>query len=438
MTSRILALLLWTGAPAAQEAPRLREPDALFLDMSKVNLGAIASEEDKKKTIYLIQLEKARITRKTLKGVYDNAFELYKHGHYEGAKELASKIMAIDPAYQDASILYRAASDLKGSPRPRSSEKKLVEDKFEEGMVLYRQGRLVEAAARWEEAAKLAPWNLKARYWLRKTRGELAEEHFRRGQKAYRQHNLRETLNQWYAALVLNPKLPRLLSAIARVEAEAREQEANEKLQAALNLYSQGETAQALKMLDEVLEAGPGNTKAQKLMAEIRSEMASQHVAQGRALYESRRYGEAIAEWKAAMTYGYDPKAAEQLIARAKEQMRREEAARKRAAELAKEREERAQREAEEKAKAEAKAKEEADKKAAATGGTAPGGPAAGPTEEARRSSQQHYLSGVIFFQKGDYEKARDEWNLAVQLDPGNSDARAGLERIEKLYGGGQ
>ncbi|MBI3554232.1 MAG: hypothetical protein HY077_17170 [Elusimicrobia bacterium] len=56
-------------------------------------------------------------------------------------------------------------------------------------------------------------------------------------------------------------------------------------------------------------------------------------------------------------------------------------------------------------------------------------------TEEALRASQQHYLSGVIYFQKGDYEKARDEWKLSKQIDPGNDDARAGLERIDKLYG---
>jgi hypothetical protein len=42
----------------------------------------------------------------------------------------------------------------------------------------------------------------------------------------------------------------------------------------------------------------------------------------------------------------------------------------------------------------------------------------------------------VVYFQKGDYNKARDEWALAKQLDPSNADAQAGLERIEKLYGG--
>jgi hypothetical protein len=48
----------------------------------------------------------------------------------------------------------------------------------------------------------------------------------------------------------------------------------------------------------------------------------------------------------------------------------------------------------------------------------------------AKRESQQHYLSGVVYFQQGKKQKARDEWKLAVQLDPGNSDAKAGLDRL--------
>ena len=52
--------------------------------------------------------------------------------------------------------------------------------------------------------------------------------------------------------------------------------------------------------------------------------------------------------------------------------------------------------------------------------------------EESRRTSQQHYLAGVLYFQKGEYEKARGEWAAALELDSGNSDARAGLARLEK------
>lgn len=442
----LLSVVLLAVNASAQQPARVKDTDGLFLDMSKINLGTITSEDDKKKYIYTIQLEKARVTRRTLKNVYENAFDLYKKGEFEGARELTAKILAIDPAYEDASILQRATIELKGATRPRFSQRRLIEDKFEEGMALYRQGRLVEAADRWEESAKLSPGNLKAKYWLKKCRAELAEEHFRRGQKAYRQHRLKETLDQWYAALVLNPKYPRLVQAIAKVEAEAREQDANEKLQAALNLYSQGQTVEALRMLDRVLEAGPGNSKAQKLMAEIRAEMAAQHVAAGRQLYETRKYTEAISEWKTAVTYGYDQRAADQLVARAKEQMKREDAARRRQAEMAAKRaeEERLRKEEEERKRKEeeelAKKKEEEEKAKAAANqpaATTPGGPPGGVTsEEAKRQSQQHYLSGVIFFQKGDYEKARDEWNLAKQLDPTNSDAITGLERIERMYNG--
>lgn len=446
MRTALIAVTLSLAAGAARAADaRVHETEGLFLDMSKVNLGTISSEDDKKKYIYTIQLEKSRVTRKTLKNVYENAFDLYKHGQYEAANDLTRKILSIDPGYSDASILNRATLDLKGSTKPRVSEKRLIEERFEEGMALYRQGRLVEAAQRWEECAKLAPTNLKSHYWLKKARTEMAEEHYRKGRQAYRQHRLREALDQWYAALVLNPRYPRLTVELAKVEAESREQDANEKLQAALNLYSQGLVLESLKMLDAVLQSGPGNVKAQKLQAEIRAEVANQHVAEGRRYYESRQYEKAIKEWKHAVDYGYDPKAADQLIARAKEQTRREEAARKRASEVAKQRNEdkKKQKADEETAAADAKKKEEEQKakdaaegKAAAT--TAAAGPPTQSAESNKQASQQAYLEGVIYYQKGDYEKARDKWLHAKQLDPSNSDAIAGLEKIEKLYGAGQ
>lgn len=55
------------------------------------------------------------------------------------------------------------------------------------------------------------------------------------------------------------------------------------------------------------------------------------------------------------------------------------------------------------------------------------------------RDAQQKYLEGVIYYQKGDYEKARECWTQARVLAPAGSDAgknaAAGLERIAKLYG---
>lgn len=56
----------------------------------------------------------------------------------------------------------------------------------------------------------------------------------------------------------------------------------------------------------------------------------------------------------------------------------------------------------------------------------------------ALRASQQHYLSGVIYFQKGAYAKAREEWRKSAELDPANTDARAGLDRLGEMERNGE
>lgn len=50
--------------------------------------------------------------------------------------------------------------------------------------------------------------------------------------------------------------------------------------------------------------------------------------------------------------------------------------------------------------------------------------------------SQQRYLNGVVYFQKGDYAAARVEWLLAKKLNPSNTDAKAGLAMLDKLDAG--
>jgi len=62
----------------------------------------------------------------------------------------------------------------------------------------------------------------------------------------------------------------------------------------------------------------------------------------------------------------------------------------------------------------------------------------AGPPSSDERAAQQLYLEGVIYFQKGDYEKAREAWLRSAALAPKGSDAasnaRAGLEKLDSLY----
>jgi len=55
--------------------------------------------------------------------------------------------------------------------------------------------------------------------------------------------------------------------------------------------------------------------------------------------------------------------------------------------------------------------------------------------EESRRQAVKHWNSGIIYFQKGDYQRARDEWLLCQQFDPANQDCVTGLQRIDSSYG---
>lgn len=56
------------------------------------------------------------------------------------------------------------------------------------------------------------------------------------------------------------------------------------------------------------------------------------------------------------------------------------------------------------------------------------------PAED-RRRSDRHYLTGVRYFQNGHYKEARTEWALAISLDFKNSDAAAGLKRVNEILG---
>ncbi len=408
--------------------------DSLFLDFSKTKLGPIGKKDAKRKYAYTIQLEKSRLTHNLLRTVYENAYVMYKQGDFDGSRELTAKILRIDPTFQDAAILHRAAIELKGTTRPIISGRRLVERRFEEGLSLYRQGRLIEASRRWEEAVKLAPGNLKARYWLRKVRRELADEHYRRGQKAYRQHRLSDALDQWYAAMVLNPKYPRLIGVISKAEAELRRQHANEKLQNALQLYGQGKTDAALKSLDDVLRIEPGEEKARKLISEIRLEIAKQHVARGRKLYRGRDYALAISRWNKAVEFGYDPRRANVLIARARDQMRKEaDERRRRAEEVRRRAEEDARRRAEEDARRKLE-EEEKQKQLVAEPPEVEPEPQVS-SEDGRRRGAVHWQKGIKYFQKAQYDKARDEWILCKQFDPTNTDCATGLQRIDNTYG---
>jgi len=418
--------------------------EALLLNLQKVNIGTLSGVQEKKQYLTTIQLEKQKIQTQMLKGVFDNAYDLYKAGDYERAQELARKILAIDPNFKEAKTLFQASQTLKGSGGTLN-EQSLADTSFNEGMALYKKGRLVEASAKWEDVISLAPDYVKAKYWFDRVQKEIADEHVRRGNEAYAQKRYREALDQWYNALIINKNDSALVSLIGKVEGELRSQQANLYLKDALEFYGDGKLNEAYASLKKVLEVQPMDTRARELVGEVKTEIAGTYVDSGKQLYAKRLYLKAISIWKTAREWGYDRKYVDSLIARAKEQMKREKdeklrriALRKKAAEEAAEREKEAQ---EEEKKQQMQNVVAGSTETATTGGTDTGitslpvGPG-GITQERKEEAAKRYLKGLGLFQAGEYDKARAEWVVAKQLDPSNSNADAGLRRIDQMFGG--
>ena len=63
------------------------------------------------------------------------------------------------------------------------------------------------------------------------------------------------------------------------------------------------------------------------------------------------------------------------------------------------------------------------------------GGAAGRVSAEASEASRQKYIEGLEAFNQDDYERAREAWIVAKQLDPGNTDADMGLRKVEELTG---
>ncbi|HOI41975.1 MAG TPA: hypothetical protein PK523_03435 [Elusimicrobiales bacterium] len=441
-------LLLVSAAPAFCQASAgdtmrhgvpvqsVHTEESLFLNMQKIGLGALDDAEEKKKFLDTVKLEKQKIQYKMLQGVYDNAYELYRSGDYESARDMAARILAIDPNFQDAAMILEASDQLRGSARPALSERVMIEDRFKAALSLYQEGRIVEAHRAMEEVSKLAPNNIKARYWLGRMKDNLKDYYVAKGEEAYAQRDLKGALDNYYNALLIKPRDNAIIERIARSEEELRRERATDSLKTALEAYARGDLKGAHDGLRRVLEIQPGDAKAGKLFSDVRGELEQGFVERGKQLYGRRKYTEAIGEWDKAKPYSENPKYLAQLVSRAKQQMKLEEDARKRRAEeaarRAREEEERRAKEEEERRKAE----EEARRKGLASGPVEKKPQVV--TEENRVSAQRHYMEGIKHFQSANYEKARDEWTIARQLDPGNADAEAGLKRIEQLLSGGR
>ena len=441
--------------------------EGMLLDLSKISMGTLNDVEEKKQYLSTVQLEKQRIQNYTLRMVYENAYLLYKRGDYQRAQEMAQTILSIDPNFKQAQTLAKQASHM--GTYGTTSEAEVIEAKFQETIRLYDSGRLVEANDKLNEILTIQPGNSKAQAWKRKIDYDIAKEYTRRGDEAYKNDNYQAALDAWYNALLMRKDDPKLVSKIAETENKLRKQQVEESMKQALEFYNKGQYVESYAVFERITKIQPGDPRVQKYMSQLKNEIAAGYYQAGNRSYNANRFDQAVSYWMNAKKWGADTTTMDGLIKRARNAKENHLRVKQQQAQLAVTKAEQAAKKAEDAAnKAEQKAEETLPEQPETvmvdgnvpgmTGGTVIPGAATGgigssvgtvganetlPTltgtttnpvsAEAIAASRAKFIEGVDAYNQDDYERARQAWIVAKQLDPGNSDADLGLRKLEEL-----
>lgn len=431
--------------------------EGMLLDLNKISMGTLNDVEEKKQYLSTVQLEKQRIQNYTLRMVYENAYLLYKRGDYQRAQEMAQTILSIDPNFKQAQTLAKQASHM--GTYGTTSEAEVIEAKFQETIRLYDSGRLVEANDKLNEILTIQPGNSKAQAWKRKIDYDIAKEYTRRGDEAFQKDNYQAALDAWYNALLMRKDDPKLVAKIAETENKLRKQQVADSMKQALDFYNKGQYVESYAVFERITKIQPGDPRVQKYMSQLKNEIAAGYYNAGNKSYNANRFDQAVSYWTNAKKWGADATTMDGLIKRArnaKENNLRVKQQQTLQAQRAAQQAEEAAQKAEEAAKA---AEENIETvtvdgnvpgltdgtviPGAASGSIGTGGvnetlPNLSPTTnrvtaEASAASRAKYIEGLDAFNQDDYERARQAWIVAKQLDPGNSDADLGLRKVEEL-----
>lgn len=452
MKKLFILLLVCSSTPLFAQQPHntLRETGkeaGMMLDLQKISLGTLSNVEQKKQYLSTVQLGKQRIQNYTLRMVYENAYALYKRGDYQRAAEMANVILSIDPTLTQAQTLAREASRM--AAYGTISEDEIIRMKYEDGITLYKAGRLVESRNKFEEILVLRPNESQAKKWIERIDDDIASEHTRRGYYAYKNGDYEEALNQWYSVLMIKKEDPELTAKIAEVEGKLKQEKLQTTLNRAFSYYSEGKLLESYSEFEKALEIQPGETQTQRFAMQLKEEIANNYYTTATKAYNGKKYSTAISNWNEAKKWGYNKADINSLVKKAKREQQEQ-------------------------------IKKSSTKKTKTTTQDAghiyeevninrtvtinPNGeetvtieeetvtqtlPAVSPTdfptktltdkpgvitEEARQASIEKYRTGLVYYTEGNYEKAKENFQAALQLNPENSDAALGLKRVEERY----
>jgi len=474
MKKQLLIVFLLSAACALQATTFNREVPTrqhgkeagMLLDLGKISMGTLNDVEEKKQYLSTVQLEKQRIQNYTLRMVYENAYLLYKRGDYQRAQEMAQTILSIDPNFKQAQTLAKQASNM--GTYGTISEQQVIDAKFQEAERLYDSGRLVEANDKLNEILTIRPGNSKAQAWKRKIDYDIAQEYARRGDEAEKKGDYQKALDAWYNSLLMRKDDPKLVAKIADAENKLRKQQVQESMKQALDFYNKGQYVESYAVFERITKIQPGDPRVEKYMSQLKNEIAGGYYEAGVKSYNNNRFDQAISYWNNSKKWGADSATMDNLIKQARTAKENFTRVKTQRVVQAQQEAEKAEIEAKEEAKktediAKRKAKEleeeviETIEESGASGGSSliPGAipgvtgsvggvgnnealsPLANPTQrvsaEAAAASKAKYIEGLDAFNQDDFERARQAWIVAKQLDPGNSDADLGLRKVEEL-----
>ena len=443
----IACVLPALAAPLRQPNPirQYGKEEGMMLDLNKISLGTLNDVEEKKQYLSTVQLEKQRIQNYMLRQVYEDAYTLYRRGDYQRAQEMAQTILSIDPNFTQAATLAKQAGNM--GAYGTTSESEVIAAKFEEANRMYDAGRLVEANEKLDEILTLQPHNSKALAWQRRIDKEIAQEYARRGTVAYEKQDYQTALDNWYNALLIRKDDSTLVNKIAQAENLLRQQQVKESMEKAMSYYNNGQYLEAYSIFERISKIQPGDQHVQKYMSQLKQEIAESYYTAGNSSYQSGKYDSAVTYYTNAKKWGADAGQMDGLIKKTRN---------------AKEAAIRRKQEAAAAAISESSSHSSSGGNVTEThetiiiednsplptdenGNILPGAntnwtsitttTTTRVSTEAQAASRQKYNEGLDAYNQDDYERARQLWIVAKQLDPGNTDADLGLRKVEELTG---
>ena len=311
---------------------------------------------------------------------------------------------------------------------------------------MYDSGRLVEANQKLDEILTIRPGNSKALSWKKKITADIAAEYVRRGDRAYDSGDYQKALDNWYNALMIRKDDASLVTKISQTENVVRKQQVQEYMEKAMAYYNQGQYVEAYSVFERIIKIQPGDQRVQKYMMQLKDEIYDGYANAGSKAYGVGKYDSAIAYWTKAKKWGSNTAEMDSWIKKARN-------AKENALRIAQEKKFRSVKRTKDAqgniveeviesttVTTQPEVKPEPTEPLPETVGVNETLPELAPTtgrvsEEARAASRQKYVEGLDAFTQDDYERARAAWVQAVQLDPGNSDAAIGLQKVEELTG---